>query len=471
MIPRHSLLAVALLVASGAVDAQTAPPTVEQLAERLRVLEQRLGVGATPEPVTDAAGLAALDQRLRVIERQLELQAEDAATKAATASTVQLSPKGLSLRSPAADGIEVKVRALVQADGRTWIDDDRLPQNDGFLLRRVQPALEGTWGKLVGYRIMAELAGDSASIADAYVDLKFDPRATLRAGKFKVPFGIERLQSSGATTFVELGLPSELAPNRDLGVQLQGEFGGGRLAYAVGAFNGAADGRDGASQNADDGVEAFARVAWEPFRDAANAASGLGFALAASHGDATGTATLPRYRTPGQVNAFGYRATVVADGERARLSPQVTYYQGPLGVLAEAVASRQAVRTGTAAADLEHRAWQVAASWVLTGEDASYRGVVRPDRAFGADGGGLGAFELAARVGVLDIDDGAFPVFADPASAVRRTRAWTVGLNWYLTQNFKLVANYTQAAFEGGAPTGADREDEKTLFTRAQFAF
>lgn len=463
---RVAPLAIALLAVAGGVSAQA--PTPEQLAERLRVLEQRLGIpSSTDEPVP---GFTALDQRLRVIERQLEIQAEDAASKAASASSVSLNAKGLAIRSPASEGIEVKVRALVQADGRAWIDDERLPQNDGFVLRRVQPALEGTWGPLLAYRVMAELAGDSASIADAYVDLKFDPRATVRAGKFKVPFGLERMQSSGATTFVELGLPSELAPNRDLGVQLHGEFDGA-LGYAVGVFNGAADGRDGGSTNADDDVETFGRLFWEPFRDAANAASGLGFGVAASHGNTSGTATLPRYRTPGQTQFFAYRGAVAADGERSRLAPQAYFYRGPMGLFAEAVESRQQVRTATAQAGLDHRAWQLAASWVLTGEDATYRGVTRPDRPVTADGGGIGAIEVAARVGALEIDGDAFPLFADPVASAREVRAWTLGINWYLTQNLKLVANYTHASFEGGASVGADREDEKTLFTRAQLSF
>ncbi|MGY3266559.1 OprO/OprP family phosphate-selective porin [Lysobacter sp. HA35] len=472
MSPRPTLLALALLAATGAAHAQAAPPTVEQLSERLRVLEQRLGVPAE----ADASGpsVADLDQRLKVIERQLELQVEDNANKAATASTLTVSAaKGVSFKSPASEGVEVKLRGLVQADGRAWIDDRALPQNDTFLLRRVQPILEGSFGKLVGFRLMPEFAGDSATIADAYVDLKFDPRATVRAGKFKTPIGLERLQSSGATTFMELGLPSELAPNRDYGVQLQGEFGNG-LTYAAGAFNGAPDGRDAPmSSNPDTHLEYAARVFWEPFRDDASAASGLGFGIAASTGDVTGTGAnaLPRYRTPGQVQFFGYRAAVLANGERRRWSPQAYWYVGPFGVLGEYIESKQDVRVGATAASLDNRAWQLAASWVLTGEDASYRGVTRPNHPFNVGGAGFGAVELAARIGALEIDDDAFPLFADSAASARRTRAWTVGVNWYLTQNLKLVANYSQADFVGGAIAGADRESEKTFFTRAQVSF
>ena len=59
---------------------------------------------------------------------------------------------------------------------------------------------------------------------------------------------------------------------------------------------------------------------------------------------------------------------------------------------------------------------------MLTGEDASFRGVVKPDVPFALDGG-WGAFEVTARYGELDVDDAAFPVFADPANAASEAAA------------------------------------------------
>lgn len=108
---------------------------------------------------------------------------------------------------------------------------------------------------------------------------------------------------------------------------------------------------------------------------------------------------------------------------------------------------------------------------MLTGEDASYRGVAKPDQPFTIDGAGWGAFEVVGRYGELDLDDDTFPLFANAASSASAAKAWTVGLNWYLNSNLKLVTNYTQTRFVGGAPASADREDEKSLFTRAQFSF
>ncbi len=104
-------------------------------------------------------------------------------------------------------------------------------------------------------------------------------------------------------------------------------------------------------------------------------------------------------------------------------------------------------------------------------EFRSYRGVVKPSHPFEAGGEGWGAFELVGRYGELDIDDDAFPVLADPATAASQARSWGLGLNWYLAGNLKLVFNYTDTTFDGGAAASADREDEKTFFSRVQLAF
>lgn len=484
---RPAPVAAAIALAAVALAAIPASPAFAQdasaedsasnrrLLERLEALERRLGVAA--DDSGSAVSADDLDQRLRVIERRLELQAEEAATKAARDPVVALSPsRGLSVTSP--DGLDLRVRGVVQADGRFFIGDDRVPQNDTFLFRRIRPTLEGNWGPLIGFRLTPEFAGDSATIVDAYVDLKFDPRATLRIGKVKGPVGLERLQSATAIGFVERGFPTELAPNRDLGVQLQGEVSDKRVNYAVGVFNGAPDGRDASTTNADNEFEYAARVFWEPFRNSANAWSGLGLGLAASTGETFGTGNnvLPRYRTPGQAQFFAYSANVAGDGLRRRVSPQGYFYRGPLGLLGEYITSSQELRvtSGPSAgrrAQLDHDAWQLTAGWVLTGEDASFRGVVKPNRPFTPKGEGWGAFEVVARYGELDVDDDAFPLFANPANAASASKAWSLGLNWYLNANLKLVANYTEASFDGGAAAGADREDEKTVFTRAQVSF
>lgn len=471
--PRRTLLSLSLLAAL-TTSAQAAEPlTVEDLAERLRVLEQRLGT--TPAATDAGDSVAALDQRLRIIERQLEIQQEEATVRATTAPVVAVNDKGLSVKTPKGD-YEIKFRGLVQADHRAFLGDDAPAFNDSFLFRRIRPTFEGNLGPLIGFRITPEFAGDSATIVDAYVDVKFDPRYTLRVGKLKGPVGLERLQSGGAIALIERGFPTELAPNRDLGAQLQGELARGTVTYAAGVFNGAADGRDAPTTDPDGEFEFAGRLFFEPWRNEANALSGLGFGLAGSFGDKEGAGNnfLPRYRTPGQNVFFNYRATVWADGRHTRISPQAWYYRNAFGLQAEAIRSEQEVSlAGNAATrtELAHDAWQLTASWVLTGEDAGYRGVVKPNQSFTVGGDGWGAFELVARYGELDTDDSAFGLYADPSLSASRSTAWGLGLNWYLNSNLKLVLNHTRASFDGGAAGGGDREDESTVFSRLQLSF
>lgn len=464
----HGLLALAVataLPAQAQSHAAASDPVVQELLRRIEALERRLGEA----PATAAGQPVAIESRLRSLEEKPA--AASAPAKAADAPKVSLdASKGLAVKAGA---LEVKVRGLVQGDGRFFIDDNGA-SNDGFLFRRVRPTLEGTWGELIGFRLTPEFAGDSATLVDAYVDLKFDPRATVRIGKVKGPIGLERLQGGGAITFIERGFPTELAPNRDLGVQLQGAFSDSRVAYTVGVYNGAADGRDTPSTNPDNEFEVAGRLFFEPWKGADSALEGLGFGIAGGTGDkrGSGSAFLPRYRTPGQTQFFNYRSSIVADGEHTRWSPQAYFYRNAFGLLGEYIRSTQDLRdpvSGTRGA-FGNEAWQLVASYVLTGEKAGYRGVAAPNQPFTVGGAGWGAFELAARYGRLDIDQDAFPLFADPGAVADSAKSWGVGLNWYLTGNLKLVANYTQTRF-GAAAGGAPRDEEKTLFTRAQFSF
>jgi len=472
MIHTHKTLLAAALLAmlpASAFAAETATidaATLQSLLQRLERLEARLGYGTPPAPSADADTIAALTQRLAILERKLELADEAAAAKAPTTPVVSVNEKGASVKS--ADGaFEVKLKGNVQVDQRAFFGGDA-PANETFLLRRVEPIIEGSLGPLVGFRLKADFAGDSPTIAEAYADLRFDPAYTLRVGKFKSPVGLERLQSSSSLPMIERSFPTELAPNQDIGAQLQGELAEGTFSYALGVFNGAPDGRDSPTTDADDNVEFAGRVFFEP-----RALRGFAFGLGASVGDKQGAGNnfLPRYRTPGQNTFFSYRSSVAADGRHVRWSPQAYYYRNRLGLLGEWIRSEQELVSGATRDDISNEAWQLTASWVLTGEDASYRGVARPAHPFAIDGDGWGAFELVGRYGELDIDDDAFPVFADPGLAPTLARSWAIGLNWYLNPNLKVVFNHVRTDFDGGAAAGADRPDEEIFFSRVQVAF
>jgi phosphate-selective porin OprO/OprP len=458
---------LSLILVAGASRAQEpappAPPATEPASDpsAAPTLEQRL---------------EELDQQLRVLQRKDEIRQEAEAEKAKATPVVTAGKDGFNFRSP--DGaFQVKLRGYVQLDGRFFQSDDQRPATDTFLLRRVRPIVEGTLYKIFDFRIMPDFGQGTSTLFDAYVDARFTNAFRVRAGKFKPPVGLERLQSATDTLFVERGFPTNLVPNRDLGVQVHGEAAKGAFAYAVGLFNGAADGANN-DNDTNDGKDLAARVFVQPFLAGDGALKNLGFGVAASRGQQRGSLVatgLGAYRTPAQQTFFSYLTdgtaanTVVARGTRERLSPQATFYCGPFGLLGEYVTSKQEVQKGALRRELTNRSWQVAGSWVIAGGEASYRGVA-PKKVFDPANYTWGAFELAGRLGRLEVDEESFPIFASLTGSAQAARSWALGLSWYLNRNLRVLLDYERTSFERGAATG-DREDEKVLFSRFQVAF
>jgi phosphate-selective porin OprO and OprP len=437
---------------------------------------------ATATPAPDAldaleAQIEQLDQQIRIVSRQLEIDREQATERAKTAPIVGAGREGFAMRS--ADGaFQLRLRGYMQSDGRFYADDAPARSADTFLLRRVRPILEGTLFKNVDFKLMPDFGGGTTVLQDAYIDLRLTPAAKIRAGKFKTPFGLERLASATDLLFVERALPTAVAPNRDAGVLLFGDLLNATLNYSVGVMNGVLDGGSGDADDGD-GKDAVARVFALPFKASRHERlRGVGIGVAATTGTQRGTLSapnLPAYRTNGQITFARYRVdltaagTTVADGSRWRVSPQGYFYTGPFGVLAEYAFSSQRVRREIETARLGTRAWQVATSYVLTGEDSTYRGVT-PRGAFDPSAGSWGAVEVTARLNGLMLDEEAFPIFANPAIAARDARGWAVGANWYLNRAVKVTADYEETYFRGGAASG-DRETERDLFTRIQLGF
>ncbi len=130
------------------------------------------------------------------------------------------------------------LKGVLQLDNRTFFNDGLNRGNDGFLLRRARPIFQGTLYKDFDFQFTPDFGGSAVTIFDAYGNYRYAPWLQVRAGKFKVPVGLEQLQSDPVTSFNERSLVNNLVPNRDLGVQLWGDIKGGVLSYAAGVFNG-----------------------------------------------------------------------------------------------------------------------------------------------------------------------------------------------------------------------------------------
>jgi phosphate-selective porin OprO and OprP len=474
--------------AEAAKAAEAQPPAVEALQSE-----------ASPT-------LDDLDQKLRILERKLEVKDEAEATAKEQNATVTAGKDGFSLIAADKESL-LKFKFFQHTDGRYFFADGANKLPNTLLLRRVRPVLEGTLGKYYNFRLQPDF-GAAVSVLDAYGEAAYWPSARLRIGKSKTPLGLERIQSSQDMNVIEFAHPTSLTPNYDLGISLLGDFREEAYGYNVGVFNGAVD---GANRDVDlnDDKDLIGRVFALPFKNGAvEPLRGLGIGFAASWGKRRGDSAnseLPAYRTEGQQTFYTSRTvatrapaatynaatqvvgnsaaissdtgTVRANGDLIRINPQGYWYYGPFGLLGEYISSAQEVSKGGAnlgkQATLTTRAWQATASWVVTGEATSFKSFKPRHPVSFADGekSGFGAWELVARYSRLDVDAAAFPLYANPAVAARQASTWTGSLNWHLSRYARLSADYAWTEFKGGAANGADRPEEKVFFARLQTAF
>ena len=434
-----------------------------------------------------------LDQKIRVIARQNELAVEAAEAKAKEAPKLSIGANGFALSS-ADTNFVFRLKGLVQLDSRSFFDDNPgLQGNDGFFLRRARPIIEGTLFRDLDFQFVPDFGGSSVQIFDANLNYRYRPGLQLKAGKFKGPVGFENLQSDATLPFNERSLVTDFVASRNIGAQLWGDLLEGRLGYAVGVFNGSGDGRNPNNSDFSDDKEFAARVSLQPFKNSTlRALDGLGFGVGGAYSQVSSNAsglpgstggTLPGYATPGQQQFFAYNpvvGTVVADGPHWRVSPYLSYVHGPFGLLGEYAITHQGVLNNLSlrSAELDHTAWQVSAQWVLTGEPASFTGIT-PSRPFDPSNGGWGAWQLVGRFGQLDIDDGAFQGFSNPANSASGATSWAVGINWWLNKNLRLLTSFSQTTFNGGGldtltlapPAAVTSQAESAFFTRLQLAF
>lgn len=419
----------------------------------------------------------ALEQQLKVIARQLEIKDEAAA--APTTPKITVNDKGFTLASADAAN-SIKLRGLVQFDSRLFFNDGGGIVNNAFVLRRARIITEGVFAKNFSFQFVPEFGGSSVSILDANFGIAVNKALALKFGKFKSPVGLEQLQSDSWTFFNERSIATNLVPNRDLGVQASGDVLNGTLNYTVGIFGGLGDGGSTNNTDFDNEKDVVARLFASPFKNAAGSViQGLSFGISTSVGrEKTAAGRTAGYRTDGQQTFFSYTAGTIADGQNWRVSPQLDYRAGSFGLVGEYVVSTSNVRPSATGpkTELQNKAWQTAAGYVLTGEDSSPTGV-SPRTNFDLAAGTWGAFEIAGRVAGLKIDDAAFPTFASPATSANEATAYGLGLNWYLSKSiaFKIDYYQTHFGFNAAAPavsaTPILRQDEKAFITRFQLSF
>jgi phosphate-selective porin OprO/OprP len=381
---------------------------------------------------------------------------------------VSADESGFALQSPNGD-FQLRVGVLAQADGRFALSDGRERVVDTFLMRRLRPSFRGRIARRFEFVINPDFAGGTLVVQDAYLDTVLSPAFRIRVGKAKAPFGLERLHSAAHVLFVERALPTTLVPNRDVGVQVLGDLAGSVISYQGGILNGVADGGS-ADADTTDSKDVAGRVLIRPFakRAAAGALRGVAFGIAATAGKQSGAGALPAIRTSSlQQTIFAYTGAAAA-GTRTRYSPQASYVYKSFNAFAEYVQTMMPVASLTTRAGVTHRAWQIAGSFVLSGEAATDGSSgVRPRTNFDVENGHWGAVQLAARYHRLDIGDTASRFAA--AGSARQAEAWTLGVNFYLTPNIRYIVNAERTVFDGNTNTA--RPPENAFVFRSQVNF
>jgi phosphate-selective porin OprO/OprP len=376
---------------------------------------------------------------------------------------------GFFIQSPDGDN-RLLIGFVSQADARVELGDTQ-PIGSTFAVRKVRPTFTGRVGRYFEFKVMPDFGNGQTVLTDAYVDVRFARGFRIRTGKDKTPIGHELLQTDAYLLFPERALASSLVPNRDIGIQAQGDLWGPRLSYAAGLFNGIPDGTNSTADiDTNGGKDIAARVTVQPFRRATpgptGRLNGFGLHLGASRGTQAGA--LPSFHTSyGQVY-YSYATGVVAAGTRVRVSPAAFYYYKGFGAFGEYVRSAQRVSRGLGPTDVANHAWEVTGSYVLTGEAASDRGV-RPRSNFDPSSGHWGALQVLARYTALTVDDEAFAQGLAEAGASRRARSWTVGANWYPNPWIKWYATVERTTFDDDLV--ASRPAENVVFLRFQLGF
>ena len=284
---------------------------------------------------------------------------------------------------------------------------------------------------------------------------KPSPKLRVRVGKFKPPVGLERLQSATAITFVERAFPTASSRTATWASRSTASWRGASSPTRPRVFDGAPD---GGSVDADlnDSKDLAGRLFLSPFKKGKSALKDLGFGISGTTGKQTGP--LPAYRSGGQISVITILTGITADGTRTRYSPQLSFYSGPFGLLAEYAQSESRVKKADGTrfelrGQAPGRPPPPSPSPATRPPTAACgrRSPSTPRRASGAPSSwrrGSTSLEVEQR-------ERRRRASSIPTKSAREAFAWAVGLNWSLTRNMKQVADFEHVTFTGGAAAGA----------------
>ena len=480
-------------------------------------------------------GAAQSEQRLNAIQLQLEAMARELAemkiaqTSTATAiATLKKPPAPTAVTTTLPSGrptfasadarFTASIRSIVMLDAAKFFQSDNpgpavggRDLGDGTNFRRARIGFEGRLFEDFDYSIFYEFGGsggeDPGRLYDAAITYTaFDP-LRIRVGAFQPNIGLAAAASTSEIPLMERPSSAEVARNVAAGdsriafqVSSDGAFGSGTEPTSVrwmasAALTGNVISRIGGNGAAtplpfDEQTAWIGRVALSKgFADGWHAHVGANYQWVVQPNDA-GVTTTPRYPTqlrdrPEQrVDSTRLIDTGGIDARHVSvLGLEGAISRGPILIEAEYFRLKLDRRLTTAQRlpDPKFSGWYVQAAWSLTGEprayyaaDARYR-APRPATNFSPKAGTLGAFELAGRYSVTDLNYREGQLFsAAIPGAVRggEQKILSLGVNWYLNPVMRLMLNYQNVDIDRLNPTGVQiGQTYDAVTARAQLNF
>jgi phosphate-selective porin len=338
-------------------------------------------------------------------------------------------------------GDVLRLEPITKFDALVW-HSDLDPNGSDFSFDRRRIGIQGRFLRVVEFEVERELADDERPWRDVFAELRYWRAVRVKAGRFKVPFGEERLTSIANLDFVNRSSASEaLTPGRDTGVEVNGRLFGSVLSYRVGVFEHDGDvsrgGTDAPAEQTGAGTVTFAPFAGSESK----ALKRIEFGGAATVGDVPEGLSGLRARTVGGYEAI---APHFVSGRRVRFGAHAGWSAGPVKIHGEYLQATDERRgqslSGQDLPDVIGRGGYVSGVWTAVGE---LKGSGPKE---GLNAGGPGAIQLAARLEWLRFESA--EAVGDPLRNQRASnimsndlRAVTFGVNWFPIRFVKLQFN------------------------------
>lgn len=401
-------------------------------------------------------------------------------SKSESAATTAGFDQGFFVRS-ADKAHMLRITGQIQTDYREFFDARDTADIDTFLVRRARFGIEATVFKYYEFRLLPDFGQGQTRIQDAYLNVHYRDALQFEVGKFKQPFSYEQLIQDRFVPTVERSILDQLDAARDVGIMLHGQkLLDDRLDYAFAVSNGEINGDADTNSHKD----LNARIAVRPF-PCDERLRGLQLGISGGGGIEQELVAPNTLRTPATIPWFRFNPNVRADGWRTRWSPELSYFQGALGLASQYFQQREELRpdsTGPGAAfhvNAASEGFYVLASYLLTGETrTSYSQPIEPRRPLEPRHllHNPGAWELVGRLSRLEMGGNVFaPGAAALADSTRFTTTateLTLGFNWYWNRWVRTQLNWEHAWFSDPVLLGAGRlSQQDTVITRVQIIF